>query len=80
MKLKDQKSPNLKGNLSETMQLCLNPFQASTLAAVQKSHDLNTASQVNTVSHSFYEQHLSEIQMKPLDDLLELESANSQTV
>lgn len=62
------------------MQLCLNPFQASTLAAVQKSHDLNTVSQVTTVSHSFYEQHLSEIQMKPLDDLLELESANGQTV
>lgn len=39
-----------------------------------------TGSQVTTVSWSFYEQHLSEQPVHSLDDLLEVEGANGQSV
>ena len=41
---------------------------------------LDTGSQVTTVPHSFYEQHLAEQEIKPLHDLLEVEGANGQSV
>lgn len=41
---------------------------------------LDTGSQVTTVPHSFYEQHLGQQEIKPLHDLLEVEVANGQSV
>lgn len=41
---------------------------------------LDTGSQVTTVPHSFYEQHLGQQEIKPLHDLLEVEGANGQSV
>lgn len=41
---------------------------------------LDTGSQVTTVPKSFYEQHLSDLTLHPLDDLLEVEGANGQSV
>lgn len=41
---------------------------------------LDTGSQVTTVPHLFYEQHLAEQEIKPLHDLLEVEGANRQSV
>lgn len=40
----------------------------------------NTGSQVTTVPHSFYNAHLSDHIIKPLEDLLEIEGANGQSV
>lgn len=41
---------------------------------------LDSGSQVTTVPESFYKQHLSEQEIKPLHDLLEVEGANGQLV
>lgn len=41
---------------------------------------LDTGSQVTTVPQSFYQQHLSEHEIKPLFDLLEVQGANGQCV
>lgn len=41
---------------------------------------LDTGSQVTTVSQSFYENHLSNLDIHPLNELLEVEAANGQTV
>lgn len=41
---------------------------------------LDSGSQVTTVPESFYKQHLSEQEIKPLYDLLEVEGANGQLV
>lgn len=41
---------------------------------------LDTGSQVTTVPKSFYEQHLSEHPINPLDDILEVEGANGFSV
>lgn len=41
---------------------------------------LDSGSQVTTVPQSYYEQHLSSHQIKPLFDLLEVEGANGQSV
>ena len=41
---------------------------------------LDTGSQVTTVPQSFYQQHLSENEIKPLSDLLEVHGANGQCV
>lgn len=40
----------------------------------------DTGSQVTTVSHSFYNTYLSDLAIKPLNDLLEVEGANGQSV
>ena len=40
----------------------------------------DTGSQVTTVTHSFYNTYLSDHDIKPLDDLLEVEGANGQAV
>ena len=40
----------------------------------------DTGSQVTTVSHSFYNTYLSDHEIKPLDELLEVEGANGQCV
>lgn len=40
----------------------------------------DTGSQVTTVSHSFYNTYLSDHEIKPLNDLLEVEGANGQSV
>lgn len=41
---------------------------------------LDTGSQVTTVTKSFFDQHLSEKQIEPLYDLLEVEGANGLPV
>lgn len=41
---------------------------------------LDTGSQVTTVSQSFYESNLSKFDIHPLNELLEIEAANGQTV
>ncbi len=41
---------------------------------------LDTGSQVTTVPWSFYEEHLSYCPLKSLDELLQVEGANGQTV
>lgn len=41
---------------------------------------LDTGSQVTTVPHSFYNKYLSDHEIKPLNDLLEIEGANGQSV
>lgn len=41
---------------------------------------LDTGLQVTTVPQSFYEQHLSDLTIHPLDDLLDVEGANGQFV
>ncbi|KAL6488151.1 hypothetical protein MHYP_G00047770 [Metynnis hypsauchen] len=41
---------------------------------------LDTGSQVTTVSQSFFESNLAHLKIHPLDDLLEVEAANGQTV
>lgn len=41
---------------------------------------LDTGSQVTTVPHSFYNTYLSDHEVKPLNDLLEIEGANGQSV
>lgn len=41
---------------------------------------LDSGSQVTTVPESFYKQHFSEQEIKPLHDLLEVEGANGQLV
>ncbi|MCJ8730139.1 hypothetical protein PDJAM_G00180710 [Pangasius djambal] len=41
---------------------------------------LDTGSQVTTVSQSFYESNLSHLKIHPLNELLEVEAANGQTV
>lgn len=41
---------------------------------------LDTGSQVTTVTKSYYDQYLSEQQIEPLHDLLEVEGANGQLV
>lgn len=41
---------------------------------------LDTGSQVTTVSQSFYENNLSNLDIHPLNELLEVEAANGQTV
>uniref|UniRef100_A0A3B3SGH8 Gypsy retrotransposon integrase-like protein 1 n=1 Tax=Paramormyrops kingsleyae TaxID=1676925 RepID=A0A3B3SGH8_9TELE len=41
---------------------------------------LDTGSQVTTVSQSFYEDNLPHLSIHPLDELLEVEAANGQTV
>lgn len=41
---------------------------------------MDTGSQVTTVPQSFYQQHLSEYEIKPLFDLLEVQGANGQCV
>lgn len=41
---------------------------------------LDTGSQVTTVPQSFHQQHLSEYEIKPLFDLLEVQGANGQCV
>lgn len=41
---------------------------------------LDTGSQVTTVSQSFYESNLSRFDIHPLNELLEIEAANGQTV
>jgi len=51
-----------------------------TINGKQVNSLLDTGSQVTTVPHSFYEQHLAEQEIKPLHDLLEVEGANGQSV
>lgn len=41
---------------------------------------LDTGSQVTTMSQSFYESNLSMLDIHPLNELLEVEAANGQTV
>lgn len=41
---------------------------------------LDTGSQVTTVPQSYYEQHLAHLIIHPLDDLLDVEGANGQSV
>lgn len=41
---------------------------------------LDTGSQVTTISHFFYNTHLSDHKIKPINDLLEIEGANGQRV
>lgn len=41
---------------------------------------LDTGSQVTTISQSFYEQNLSNLKVHSLNNLLEVEAANGQTV
>jgi len=41
---------------------------------------LDTGSQVTTVPQSFYDQHLSDLPIQPLGDLLDVEGANGQLV
>lgn len=41
---------------------------------------LDTGSQVTTVSQSFYDSHLSDCQLHPVSDMLEVEGANGQAV
>ena len=51
-----------------------------TINGKQVNRLLDTGSQVTTVPHSFYEQHLAEQEIKPLHDLLEVVGANGQSV
>lgn len=41
---------------------------------------LDTGSQVTTVSQSFYENNLADLEIHPIQDLLEVEAANGQNV
>lgn len=51
-----------------------------TIAGKDISCLLDTGSQVTTVPQSFYEQHLSDLTLHPLGDLLDVEGANGQSV
>lgn len=51
-----------------------------TIAGKDTNCLLDTGSQVTTIPQSFYEQHLSELTIHPLNDLLDVEGANGQSV
>lgn len=51
-----------------------------TIAGKDTNCLLDTGSQVTTVPQSFYEQHLSDLTIHPLGDLLDVEGANCQLV
>lgn len=51
-----------------------------TIAGKDTSCLLDPGSQVTTVPQSFYEQHLSDLTLHPLGDLLDVEGANGQSV
>lgn len=50
-----------------------------TIAGKHTNCLLDTGSQVTTVPQSFNEQHLSELTIHPLHDLLDVEGANGQS-